>query len=549
MGQTGAELLVACLESLEVEYVFGIPGAKVDKIFDALANSKKIKFILCRHEQNATFMASSYGRLSGKPGVVLVTSGPGVSNLTTGLLTATTEAYPVVAIGGNVSQEMLLRQTHQALDNSALMQVVSKCSIEIESITSIPETLINAFRIAMTPTKGACFISIPQNILLESTSYQPMSYVKKNTYGLGELDALNQAVNLIQHAKHPILLLGMNACETEYFSAINDFIRYLKIPVISTFQAAGLIAKQNISQFVGHVGLFRNEPGDLLIESSDLILAIGFDPVEYDPEIWNPKRQKQIIHIGYHTSKVRYCYLPVLEILGDISANLNFLRKQLPKLSFSLANQKILKARNYLFETLQHGSSLTGSRIHPLRFMYELKQVFDEQWTLCCDVGSVYMWFARYFFTHRPLQLLFSNGQQTLGVALPWAIGCHYARPKSRCISISGDGGFLFSAMELETAVREQIPLIHFIWQDGSYDMVKQQQLIKYGRKSFVQLGSIDVVSFAKSFGALGFELNDIDDFKSIFNSALEAKQPVLINVPIDYQFNSPLFKIADDLS
>ena len=549
MKQTGASLLVNCLEALEVEYVFGIPGAKVDAIFDALLDSSKIKLITCRHEQNAALMAASYGRLSGKPGVVLVTSGPGVTNITTGLLTATTEACPIIAIGGNVPQEMLLRQTHQALDNAKLMQVVTKYSIEIESIASIPETVVNAFRIAMTPTKGACFISIPQNILLATTACQPLPFVENNTYGLAELQVLHQACERIEQAKKPILLLGMNACDSAYFQAINDFLESYKMPVISTFQASGMVTKHNFPMFVGHVGLFHNSPGDLLIESSDLIIALGYDPVEYDPEIWHSKRDKTIIHIGHHSSKVRYCYLPTLEILGNIKTNIQYLSKHLAQRSFELTDTNILHARQELVEAVPNAAHLNGSRIHPLRFLHELQQVMEDAWTICCDVGTVYMWFARYFFTHRPHQLLFSNGQQTLGVALPWAMGCHYARPNSRCISISGDGGFLFSAMELETAVREHIPLIHFIWQDGTYDMVKQQQLLKYGRTCGVEFGAVDVVRFAASFGALGLELNDIDHFKSLFKIALEATQPVLINVPIDYQFNPALFKQANDLS
>jgi acetolactate synthase-1/2/3 large subunit len=549
MNQTGADLIVDCLESLHVEYVFGIPGAKVDRIFDALRVSKKIKLIVCRHEQNAAFMAAAYGRLSGKPGVVLVTSGPGVTNLTTGLLTATTEGAPIVAIGANVSQDMLPRQTHQALDNARLMQVVSKFSIEVQSVSLIPETIMNAFRIAMTPTKGACFISVPQNVLLAPAQCQPLAYVERNEYGLGDFNTIKHAARLIERAKQPILLLGMNAGEPKYYQIINDFITRFQMPVIATFQATGMVSKKNKHQFISQVGLFRNEPGDLLIEFSDLVIAVGFDPVEYDPEIWNAKQNKKIIHIGYHPSKVRWCYLPALEVLGDIIANFRALSEHLPQLSFKITNPEIIKPQQDLFDALHHADKLNGSRIHPLSFLHELQKVIDEQWTLCCDVGTVYMWVARYFLTYRPQQLLFSNGQQTLGVALPWAMGCHYANPNSRCISISGDGGFLFSAMELETAVREHIPLIHFIWQDGSYDMVKQQQLLKYGHSHGVEFGAIDVVHFAQAFGALGFDLKSIDEFESVFNQALAAKQPVLINVPIDYQDNAPLFKIADNLS
>jgi len=546
MKRTGAELLVSCLEQLGVEYIFGIPGAKIDKVFDALLFSKKIKLILCRHEQNAAFMAASYGRISGKPGVVLVTSGPGVSNLTTGLLTATSEGCPVVAIGGNVSQEMLIRKTHQALDSVRLMQPVCKYAVEIQSFALIPEVIVNAFRIAMTPTKGSTFISIPQNILLSETDLKPLPYVPLNCYGLGSELSIGKAINYINSAKKPLLLLGMNASFPQNIEAITALLDKVAMPVVSTFQGSGMVDRRHFSLFVGHVGLFKNEPGDLLIQDSDLIITVGFNPIEYDPEIWNTKDDKKIIHIGCLASYVRHNYLPLVEVLGDISANINYLVAGLEPCQKMTSNALILDARQNLIDAVPNAASIKGQRVHPLRFLYELEQVIDDEFTICCDIGTIYMWFARYFFTHRPHQILYSNGQQTLGVALPWAMGCHFARPGHPVISVSGDGGFLFSAMELETAVRQHIPLIHFVWQDGSYDMVKQQELLKYGRASGVEFGKIDIIHFAKAFGAVGYDLTDINQFRLIFKEALASKQPVLINVPIDYRYNQQLFVISD---
>ena len=211
MGKlTGGQLVVKCLEAQGVEYVFGIPGAKIDSVFNALEDSP-IQLILCRHEQNAAFMAAAYGRLTGRPGVVLVTSGPGVSNLATGLLTATTEGDPVVALGGNVSRGMALKSAHQNTDNVQLMKPVTKTSVEVQVPQNIPEVIANAFRVATAPKSGACFISFPQDVLLESTAAPVIPLQPKISYGASNQSTVMAVANLINHAKFPVLLLGEEA--------------------------------------------------------------------------------------------------------------------------------------------------------------------------------------------------------------------------------------------------------------------------------------------------------------------------------------------------
>ncbi len=543
--QNGAQLLVKCLETQGVEYIFGIPGAKIDAVFNALLDSS-IKLIVCRHEQNAAFMAAAWGRLTGKPGVVLVTSGPGVANLTTGLITATTEGDPIVALGGQVPRAMIGKQSHQSANNIRLMQAATKNSIEARLAETIPELIENAFRIAATPPYGACFISLPQDVLSESTNRLPINLMPPSIYGSANLELLQKVANIINKAKQPVILLGLEASRTEHTKAIRALLHHAPFSVVSTFQAAGVLDKTLFKHFLGRVGLFKNQPGDQLLDLADVVITIGYNPVEYDPETWNIGNKKTIIHIHNHPCDVHYTYHPVCELLGDISATINTLSPLLKPRQHTTDHQKIHRLHQALVDEVDAHKNRNQTPIHPLRFIHELQQAIDDETTICCDVGSVYMWMARYFFCYKPHQLLFSNGQQTLGVALPWAMACQYARPGRSTVSISGDGGFLFSAMELETAVREGLQFIHFIWRDGTYNMVLEQEMMKYHRQSGVQLGRVNIPDFARAFGAVGFELHDPNEFQTIFNQAKKEKKPVLIDVAIDYADNHRLFEIID---
>lgn len=543
--KTGSQLLVECLEAQGVEYVFGIPGAKIDAVFNALLDSK-IRLIVCRHEQNAAFMAGAYGRLTGKPGVVLVTSGPGVGNLTTGLLTATTEGDPIVAIGGNVPQSMSLKQSHQGTNNVKLMEAVTKSSVEVHLAQNIPEVIENAFRNALLPMRGACFISLPQDVSAAKTEQPPIPVMQMPQYGEAPKIRLEQAAQLINEARQPVFLLGMEASRPENAEAIRQLLKQTPFAVVGTYQAAGVISKDLLDCFIGRVGLFKNQPGDQILDAADVVITIGFNPVEYDPEVWNAANQKTIIHLDYHPCDIHNTYHPVCELLGEVSANVRLLGTHLRKRAAIHADQSITQARQALAEKIDSGQSLSGKLIHPLRFINELHRAIDDSTTICCDIGTVYMWMARYFFSYRPHQLLFSNGQQTLGVGMPWAIAVNFALPGQKVVSISGDGGFLFSAMELETAVREGVHFVHFIWRDGTYNMVLEQELMKYQRKSGVDFGQVHIPDFAKSFGALGLELTHPDQFQELYQEAMQSKKPVLIDVPIDYSDNLSLFEVTD---
>jgi acetolactate synthase-1/2/3 large subunit len=542
---SGAQLVVKCLEAQGVERIFGIPGAKIDAVFNALVDSS-IELIVCRHEQNAVFMAAAYGRLTGKPGVVLVTSGPGVGNMVTGLLTANTEGDPVVAIGGNVPLNMKQKASHQNADNVKIMEAVSKSSVEVGAVDNISEAIANAFQTVLAPPRGTAFISLPQDIINEQTNTPTITPTEHYQKSIAPDNLINEAATLISKAKFPILFLGQDASMPENTQAVRKLLAKTKLPTISTFQAAGVVPRELVECFAGRVGLFQNQPGDQLLAKADLVITIGFNPVEYDPDIWNKDCKQQILHIAFKRPAVYLTYQPELEVCGKLANSLERISAALPELNTQENLKRVKPYHEDLENSIAEGKNKQGDLMHPLRFIHELRESIDDDTLVICDIGSIYMWMARYFLCYEPHHLLFSNGQQTLGVALPWAISASLINPKKKIISMSGDGGFLFSATELETAVREKCNFVHFIWRDGTYNMVLEQEIMKYNRRSGVDFGHINAVEFASSFGAKGYELDDPNNFKQILKEAMQQQGPVLIQLPIDYRDNPELFAKID---
>jgi acetolactate synthase I/II/III large subunit len=293
---SGAALLVKTLEAQGVEHIFGIPGAKIDKVFDTLLDSK-IKTVVCRHEQNAAFMASGIGRMTGKAGVALVTSGPGCSNLATGLATATSEGDPVVAIGGAVPTASRLKQIHQSLDTVSLFRPVTKYSAEIDSPFAVSEVVVNAFRAAESGRPGAAFLSVPTDIMTGEAEGDVLSPVRPAIPGPADPEAIAAAAGLIQNAKQPVVMLGLLATEKSAAAALREFLDKTNLPVVCTYQGAGVVPHQHFDRFGGRVGLFHTQPADQLLDAADLVLTVGYDPIEYEPGLWNHGRKRDLVHV------------------------------------------------------------------------------------------------------------------------------------------------------------------------------------------------------------------------------------------------------------
>jgi acetolactate synthase I/II/III large subunit len=546
-----AQRVLETLSAYGIQYIFGVPGAKVDAVFDALLDGGP-ELVVCRHEQNAAFMAAAVGRLTGTPGVALVTSGPGTTNLATGLITATTEQDPMVAICGAVARADRLKRTHQSMDAVAALKPFTKYTGEVNDPDNVPEAVANAIRAALAPPRGAAAVVLPADVLTAATSAAIVEPSPVPPLGAAPADRISQAVNMIRAAQRPVLFVGVRAGDPEPCAALRELLAVADLPVVETFQAAGVVSRELEDHFVGRVGLFRNQPGDILISHADVLVTVGFDPVEYDPRFWNSYPTRTLIHIDEIPADIDNHYQPTLELRGDIAATLTAMIQPLSGLrlndivSVGVAEQRAALRK---IDAEAHNRPQTDVGVNPAALVLKIRDLIDDDATIACDIGSHYIYMARHFRVYQPRRLLFSDGQQTLGVALPWAMAAAMVRPGTQVVSVSGDGGFLFSAQELETATRLGLSFTHVIMRDNTYDMVAFQEQLKYGRTSGVQLGDYDIVHYAAAFGAKGIRVSGLTEFESAFKQSLNEPGVTIIDVHVDYTHNTELFaELHDDV-
>lgn len=544
----GADAIIDSLVNHDVKYVFGVPGAKIDRVFEKLehpTNEKAPQLIITRHEQNAAFMAQGIGRITGKPGVVLTTSGPGVSNLATGLVTATAEGDPVLAISGQVQRTDLLRLTHQSMDNVALLAPVTKYAAEVQEPENISEVIANAYQEAEAAKQGASFVSVPQDVTDSEVKTAPIAPMPAPVLGPASPVESTLLAQRIKTAKLPVLLLGMRASDPETTKSIRNLVEETHLPVVETFQGAGIIPRELEDDFFGRVGLFRNQPGDQLLKHADLVITVGYDPIEYEPRNWNNEGDANIIVIDSMRAEVDKNFQPERELVGDISQTLDFLLPYMKGFKLPESSREYLDGLQEKLKLRDEPPAVTENQVtsHPLSIIQALQDRVTDDMTVSVDVGSFYIWMARHFRSYNPRHLLFSNGMQTLGVALPWAISAALVRPNTQIVSISGDGGFLFSSQDLETAVRLGLNIVHIIWNDGHYDMVKFQEELKYGKSAGVNFGSVDFVKYAESFGATGLRVEKAQDLEKVLDQAFATEGPVVVDIPVDYSDNKELGK------
>lgn len=538
---SAADMVIDTLKNNNVDYVFGIPGAKIDYLFDALEDDGP-ELIVTRHEQNAAMMAQGVGRLTGNPGVALVTSGPGVSNLTTGLLTATSEGDPVLAIGGQVKRNDLLRLTHQAVDNASLLRSSTKYSAEVQDPESLSEVMTNAIRTATSGKNGASFISIPQDVISAPVQSKAINLCERPQLGVPSVDEIKEVIHEIQQAKFPVLLAGMRSSSEKETEAIRQLVAKTNLPVVETFQGAGVLNRELENHFFGRVGLFRNQVGDELLRKADLVVTIGYDPIEYEASNWNKELDTEIIAIDEVQAEITNYLRPKKEIVGNIAGTIQLLSENVTE---PIINEERLNDLEQLRSDIIEATGVKYTHedgvMHPLEIIETMQNNLTDDTTVTVDVGSHYIWMARKFRSYNPRHLLFSNGMQTLGVALPWAIAAALVRPNTQVVSVAGDGGFLFSAQDLETAVRKKLNIIQLIWNDGKYNMVEFQEEMKYKRSSGVDFGPVDYVKYAEAFGAKGLRVTSQEELEAAIKEGYETEGPVVIDIPVNYKDNIKL--------
>jgi len=541
--QAVAEIIVNSIYNAGVKVVFGIPGAKIDAIFDKLSDHSEIKLIVCRHEQNAAFMAAAVGRITGIPGVCIATSGPGAGNLTTGLITATTEGDPVVAIVGSVQRLMSTKHTHQSMKALDILRPTSKLATGIDVEDQAAEVLLSCFRTASTSPKGSTVMSLPMDVAAGRSKIHafPPNAFKAPLYGPAPTQSIKDVARMIDNAKLPVVFLGQRASSAVVVSAVRAFLSRHPIAVVETFQAAGAIPESQAQHlFYGRVGLFRNQTGDRLLSKSDLVITLGYDPTEYDAFAWNPNGGINLVHVDYTSCDYGAYYHPSVELLGSVRENILALSDAVSHVTDPSTHEFCQTLSKELVSWREDLSAYTSESklVHPLHFVSQLQKRVAKDTTVCVDVGTVYIYMMRYFFAYEPRRLLCSNGQQTLGVGMPWAIAASLTQEppcSQKVISLSGDGGFMFSSMELSTAVQQGCNITHFVWNDSHYNMVEFQEELKYGRSSGIQLGGVDFAKFAEAFGGKGFTMNGPDELERVMDAALAHKGVSVVDVRIDY--------------
>ena len=539
--QTAGKLLIRSLVQQGVKYIFGIPGGKIMPTFDVLRDEGP-QLIVCRHEQNAAFMAAAVGRLTGRPGVCLVTSGPGTSNLVTGAATATTEGDPMVAIGGVVPLPDTLKQTHQSMDSVAIMKPVTKFSVAIESPNAAGEAVANAFRAAVTPRAGAAFIAFPRDVQGMPAEANAPPLLPLPSLGAAPHELIRKAAEKISRAKSPVIVLGMASSEPRATAAVRALLKHHAVPVVGTYQGAGAVSRELLPVFFGRVGLFRNQPGDKLLARADVVLTVGYDPVEYDPSFWNVGKDRTIIHLDSYPCDIDNHYQPELELRGEIPETLSALASELQAQSFA-ASPELQTIHAELETLLNPPAPKSNGSVHPLNIVLGLRSLVDDDTIIASDMGSHHIWMARHFFEFEPRKLLFSNGQQTLGVGIPWAMAANLIYPRKKAVATVGDGGFLYSSMELETAVRLKQNITVLVFRDGSYNMVAFQQELLYGRASGTDFGNPDLVKYAESLGCVGLRVNEPAELLPTLRKGLETPGVVVVDIPTDYSKNVEIGK------
>src|SRR5579864_6305360 len=411
--KSGADVVVRTLEERGVTHVFGVSGGKIDKVFDSLLDST-IKTVVCRHEQNAAFIAGGIGRMTGKAGVALATSGPGCSNLVTGLATANSEGDPVVALGGAVPVPDKLKQLHQTMDSVSLFKPVTKFSAEVSAPESVSEVVTNAFRVAESGRPGAAFVSLPKDIMMGPSQCEVIRGPRYSAAGPADRRAIKEAARLVNQATKPVVLLGLLASRPQNATAIRGFVQGAKLPVVGTFQAAGAVSRPLFDYFAGRVGIVANQPADELLRVADLLITVGYDPVEYEPAVWNKGQKRPIVHIDVLPADLDNSYTPTIELQGDISATLAILTPLVSHSSLAPEISRLLvKIEEDRADLALVSENLRGTPIHPLRLVAELQKFLTPDVTLCSDMGSFHIWMARHLYSFRARQILISDGQQT----------------------------------------------------------------------------------------------------------------------------------------
>jgi acetolactate synthase-1/2/3 large subunit len=531
----GAELFVRCLENEGVEYIFGVPGEENIDVMDALIGSS-IQFVTTRHEQGAAFIADVYGRLTGRAGVCLSTLGPGATNLVTGVADANMDRAPIVAIAGQGATTRMHKESHQILDLVNLFEPISKYSTQIREPEIIPEIVRKAFKTAEAEKPGCSFLDFPENIAgAEMGAAEPLK-VQSPTPPTAPEGKCAQVAEMISAAKSPVIMAGNGVIRGKASDVLVDVAEKLNVPVATTFMAKGAIPFSHPLS-LGAIGLQAHDYVAFGFDKADLVICVGVDMVEYHPRLWNPDRDKKIVHIDENPAEVDAHYILEAGVIGEIGDSLSRIAAKARR----RADAPLHKLHDVVQSEIGEYQDDTAFPVKPQKIIWDLRAALEPEDIVISDVGAHKMWMARMYQAEAPNTCIISNGFASMGIALPGAIAAKLAKPKSNAVAVCGDAGFMMNNQEIETALRLGLDFVVLIFNDSKYGLIEWHQNRHFGRATGIDFTNPDFVKFAESFGAKGYRVERTEDLLPTLKTALGDGTVSIVDCPVDYAENMKL--------
>jgi acetolactate synthase-1/2/3 large subunit len=537
-----SDLFIECLEAEGCEYVFGIPGEENLDFLDSLSRSQKIKLILTRHEQGAGFMASVYGRLTGKTGVCVSTLGPGATNFTTAAAYAQLGGMPMMMVTGQKPVKKSKQGRFQILDVVEMMKPITKYAVSLVAGDNIPSRIREAYRIAEEEKPGAVHIELPEDIADEQTEERPIppSAVRRP---IAEAKSIDKALEKLHQAKSPIIIIGAGGNRKMTSKMLTEFIDKTGIPFVTTQLGKGVVDERH-PLFMGCAALSAGDFVHRAIEAADLILNIGHDVIE-KPPFFMQRGGTEVIHISYNTAEVDPVYFPQVEVIGDVG-NAIWQMKNAVKTSAEAEwdFSRMMTVRDHHDANVTEGSDDARFPCYPQHIVKLVRDAMPDDGMICLDNGVYKIWFARNYRAHQPNTVLLDNALATMGAGLPSAMAAHMVYPDRKVLAICGDGGFMMNSQELETAVREKMNLAVLILNDNSYGMIRWKQANMGFNDWGLEYGNPDFVKYVEAYGGIGHRVDSAAALPGILQTALSTPGVHLIDCPVDYVDNDRILNV-----
>ncbi len=536
-----SDLFVKALENEGVEYLFAVPGEENLDLLESLRLSKQIKLILTRHEQGAAFMASVYGRLTGRAGVCMATLGPGATNLVTPAAYAHLGAFPLIMITGQKPIKKSKQGRFQIVDVVRLFEPICKLSQQIVHGNAIPSLVREAFRLAEEERPGAVLLELPEDIAAEETD-APLFVPTRRHYATAQDETIAEAVELIRQAKHPLVLIGAGANRKQVRDALSVFLHSSGLPFFTTQMGKGVVDERS-SLCLGTAALSDGDYLHCAVDRADLVINIGHDVVE-KPPFFMEHGGKKVIHMNYKSAQVDQVYFPQVEIVGDLASSIRRLKEKLGKVEADFSYFNRVKAE--VDQQLSEGTEDSRYPVIPQRLVADIRGLMGEHDIIALDNGVYKLWFARNYKAYQPNTVLLDNALATMGAGLPSAMMAAMLYPDRRVMAICGDGGFMMNSQELETAVRLELNMVVTILNDGSYGMIRWKQADAGFADWGLEFGNPDFVHYAQSYGATGHRILRTEDIVPTYEEAFTRRGVHVVDVPMDYSENKKV--LIDEL-